>query len=101
MRIASASSLCRRALTARVCTSGRCGLPRCASRKDFVIAPGCMWNCGATGEECSVATGLMSDEKYREHLVGCDHPERPERFAAVMAALGRVGLIEKTTRVPS
>jgi acetoin utilization deacetylase AcuC-like enzyme len=48
-----------------------------------------------------VATGLMSDEKYREHLVGCDHPERPERFDAVMGALSRAGLIEKTTRVPS
>jgi len=43
----------------------------------------------------------MSDEKYREHLKGCDHPERPERFDAVMGALGRAGLIEKTARVPS
>jgi len=48
-----------------------------------------------------VATGLMSDEKYREHLKGCDHPERPERFDAVMGALSRAGLVEKTTRVPS
>ena len=48
-----------------------------------------------------MATGLMSDEKYREHLKGCDHPERPERFDAVMGALGRAGLIEKTARVSS
>jgi acetoin utilization deacetylase AcuC-like enzyme len=48
-----------------------------------------------------VATGLMSDEKYREHLMGIEHPERPERFDAVMGALARAGHIEKTVRVPS
>jgi acetoin utilization deacetylase AcuC-like enzyme len=43
----------------------------------------------------------MADEKYREHLMGIEHPERPERFDAVMGALARAGLVEKTVRVPS
>jgi acetoin utilization deacetylase AcuC-like enzyme len=48
-----------------------------------------------------VTTALMADEKYREHLMGRDHPECPERFDAVMNALVRAGLMEKLLRVPS
>ena len=48
-----------------------------------------------------MTTALMADEKYREHLMGRKHPERPERFDAVMSALSRAGLLEKMLRVPS
>ena len=48
-----------------------------------------------------MTTALMADEKYREHLMGREHPERPERYEAVMNALARAGLVEKLLRVPS
>jgi acetoin utilization deacetylase AcuC-like enzyme len=43
----------------------------------------------------------MYDPVFREHLVGRDHPERPERLDAVMNALGRAGLTERLVPVPS
>ena len=48
-----------------------------------------------------MTTALMADEKYREHLMGREHPERPERFDAVMNALADAGLMEILLRVPS
>ena len=49
-----------------------------------------------------MVTALMADEKYREHLMGCHgHPERPERYDAVMNALAGAGLVETLLRVPS
>jgi len=40
-----------------------------------------------------VKTGLMADERFREHLMGrTGHPERPERYDAVMNALDVSGL---------
>jgi acetoin utilization deacetylase AcuC-like enzyme len=47
-------------------------------------------------------TALMADPLYREHLNGrLDHPERPERFDAVMSGLERAGLMERLARVSS
>ncbi len=46
-------------------------------------------------------TVLLADPIYREHLMGRDHLERPERFDAVMEGLGRAGLLEKLGRVES
>jgi acetoin utilization deacetylase AcuC-like enzyme len=43
----------------------------------------------------------LADPIYREHLVGRDHLEPPERFDAVMDGLGRAGLLEKLGRVES
>jgi acetoin utilization deacetylase AcuC-like enzyme len=48
-----------------------------------------------------MTTALMADEKYREHLMGRRHPERPERFDSVMDALRRAGLIDRMLRVPA
>jgi acetoin utilization deacetylase AcuC-like enzyme len=49
-----------------------------------------------------MATGLMSDDKFREHLQGRhDHPECPERYDSVMRALERAGLMESLERIPS
>ena len=42
---------------------------------------------------------LAADEICREHLRGRDHPERPERFDAVMEGLRRAGLLERMGRV--
>lgn len=46
-------------------------------------------------------TALLADRIYREHLVGRDHPERPERFDAVFQGLQKAGLIERMARVES
>jgi acetoin utilization deacetylase AcuC-like enzyme len=43
----------------------------------------------------TVKTALMSDPVFREHLMGVPHPERPERFDAVMNALTSGGLIRR------
>jgi acetoin utilization deacetylase AcuC-like enzyme len=44
-------------------------------------------------------TALMSDPLFREHLVGVQHPERPERYDAVMNALAYHGLSSRLQRV--
>jgi acetoin utilization deacetylase AcuC-like enzyme len=45
---------------------------------------------------------LMADAIYRKHLEGRDHhPERPERYDAVMQGLETAGLTPKLLRVPS
>src|SRR3954468_21097279 len=48
-----------------------------------------------------MATALMADDQFRNHLQGRDHPERPERYDAVMSALTRAGLMDHLTRIPS
>lgn len=40
-----------------------------------------------------VITAISADPVCREHLAGRDHPERPERFDAVTAALRQAGLM--------
>ncbi len=49
----------------------------------------------------SAATGtaILIDPIYREHLMGRDHPERPERFDAVVEGLQRAGLLDRLRRV--
>lgn len=42
---------------------------------------------------------LLADPMCREHLEGREHPERPERFDAVMEGLSRAGLLERLGRV--
>ena|ERR1051326_2556336 len=44
-------------------------------------------------------TAVMSDPIYREHLAGVKHPERPERFDAVMNALEAGGLLDRVQRL--
>lgn len=39
-------------------------------------------------------TALLADPIYKQHLTGEGHPERPERFDAVLQALNRTHLIE-------
>ena len=46
-------------------------------------------------------TVLLADPIYREHLQGIEHPERPERFDAVMDGLKRAGLLDRLGRVES
>ncbi|MBV8730764.1 MAG: histone deacetylase, partial [Acidobacteriia bacterium] len=45
------------------------------------------------------ATALYADERCREHLKGRNHPERPERFDAVMDQLRRARLVERLMRL--
>ncbi|HWB83710.1 MAG TPA: histone deacetylase [Bryobacteraceae bacterium] len=44
-------------------------------------------------------TALLADPLYRQHLVGREHPERPERFDAVIEGLQRAGLLQRLGRV--
>ncbi len=44
-------------------------------------------------------TALLIDPIYREHLTGRPHPERPERFDAVVEGLQRAGLLDRLSRV--
>lgn len=44
-------------------------------------------------------TALLADPIYREHLVGREHPERPERFDAVHQGLKKAGVIDRILRV--
>ncbi|HEV3200870.1 MAG TPA: histone deacetylase [Bryobacteraceae bacterium] len=44
-------------------------------------------------------TALLIDPIYREHLVGREHPERPERFDAVVQGLRDAGLVDRLGRV--
>src|SRR6266850_4818226 len=41
----------------------------------------------------------MADTKFREHLLGVEHLERPERFDAVQEGLRRAGLLTRLVRV--
>jgi acetoin utilization deacetylase AcuC-like enzyme len=45
------------------------------------------------------ATGLLADPIFREHLAGREHPERPERFDAVVEGLRKAGLLERLAPV--
>jgi len=44
-------------------------------------------------------TALLADPICREHLAGRRHPERPERFDAVLEGLVRAGLVYQTLRI--
>jgi acetoin utilization deacetylase AcuC-like enzyme len=47
------------------------------------------------------ATALFADPRCREHLAGRQHPERPERFDAVMNALRQNRLLDRLTPLPA
>ncbi|HEY2018718.1 MAG TPA: histone deacetylase [Bryobacteraceae bacterium] len=44
-------------------------------------------------------TALLIDPIYREHLADRPHPERPERFDAVVEGLQEAGLLERLGRI--
>jgi acetoin utilization deacetylase AcuC-like enzyme len=44
-------------------------------------------------------TALLMDSIYREHDPGAGHPERPERYDAVMEALNQAGLTQTLGRI--
>ena len=46
-----------------------------------------------------MTTALLADPLFREHLVGRDHLERPERYDAVLAGLEHAGLLDRVTRI--
>ena len=46
-------------------------------------------------------TALLTDPIYREHLVGRNHPERPERYDAVVEGFQKAGLLDRVVRVQS
>ena len=45
-------------------------------------------------------TVLAADDECRRHLAGIPHPERPERYDAIMDALGSAGLLARLERLP-
>ena len=46
-----------------------------------------------------MATALLLDNIYKQHLTGPGHPERPERYDAVRAGLERDGLVRDAKRI--
>jgi acetoin utilization deacetylase AcuC-like enzyme len=46
-----------------------------------------------------MATALLLDTIYKQHITGPGHPERPERYDAIAAALEREGLVKSLERV--
>ena len=46
-------------------------------------------------------TALMNDAVFREHLMGRDHVERPERMDAVINAIAGAGLMARLERIPA
>ena len=42
-----------------------------------------------------MTTALVADPIFRDHLAGRQHPERPERFDAVLSGLNRAGLLDR------
>jgi len=46
-----------------------------------------------------VNTALVADPIYREHLAGRQHPERPERFDAVLAGLRQAGILDRLAHI--
>jgi len=49
----------------------------------------------------ATTTALLADPIYREHLKGRDHPERPERFDAVLQGFERAGILPRVLRLES
>jgi acetoin utilization deacetylase AcuC-like enzyme len=47
-----------------------------------------------------LATALVAQPVFREHLAGRLHPERPERYDAVLDGLAAAGLLERLERLP-
>ncbi|MGH9721474.1 MAG: histone deacetylase family protein [Bryobacteraceae bacterium] len=45
-------------------------------------------------------TGLLANPISKQHLTGDGHPERPDRFEAVVQALDREGLAKTAYRIP-
>jgi acetoin utilization deacetylase AcuC-like enzyme len=43
--------------------------------------------------------GILLDERYRRHLTGAGHPERPARLEAIETGLGEAGLLESCPRI--
>jgi acetoin utilization deacetylase AcuC-like enzyme len=43
-----------------------------------------------------LGSALVHDSEYREHFTGEGHPERPERYTAVIEGLASDGLLERT-----
>jgi acetoin utilization deacetylase AcuC-like enzyme len=46
-----------------------------------------------------MATGIVTDPIFKQHLTGEGHPERPERLDALLSALERDGLMKKVAAV--
>ncbi len=44
-------------------------------------------------------TALLADAIYRKHLEGRQHPEKPDRFDAVMGGLESAGLMGRLLRI--
>ena len=47
----------------------------------------------------AVKTAILADPIYREHLTGRQHPERPERFDAVLQSLEKAGFLERAASI--
>src|SRR3954453_4894737 len=46
-----------------------------------------------------MGTALLLDSIYKQHLTGPGHPERPDRYDAIISGLERAGLVKVAHRV--
>jgi len=83
-----------------------------ATRRDLLKRsavgwPAATWSIGALMSSASEhlqaatasATALLADPVYRQHDPGAGHPERPERYDAVVDGLTRAGLMKSLGRI--
>jgi acetoin utilization deacetylase AcuC-like enzyme len=54
----------------------------------------------ATSGAAASRVGLVTDERYLNHLTGAGHPERPERLTAIVGGLKRAGLLDRLVVLP-
>jgi acetoin utilization deacetylase AcuC-like enzyme len=55
----------------------------------------------ATSDAAAPRVGLVTDERYLDHLTGLGHPERPERLTAIIGGLKAAGLMERLVALPA
>ncbi len=76
-------------------------------RRSAVGWPAARWSIGAlmlsaaeqSGAATSNPTAILADPIYKLHDPGAGHPERPERYDAVVEGLARTGLMKSLGRI--
>ena len=59
------------------------------------------WMLGMALPAKKNTTALLADAVSKQHLTGEGHPERPERFDAVVSSIEKVGLMGTVARIES
>src|SRR5262245_4206474 len=57
------------------------------------------WMLGMALPAKKSATALLADAVSKQHLTGAGHPERPERFDAVVSSFQKAGLTDRLAKI--